>query len=185
MSFNIVDEVTKKLQVTSLSKVDPNTQAPVYFEKNDFDDQHRLKYVAIPTVLVAIYKHTRNEEDTNDLFSGSVTNPSEVLFGDHTQEVISQVATNAQINEDRAVGQMNETFAATKTVIKDHVPDMNANKIVSLFTDQRSVILKHLPARLNLGEIMNDGAVDDRTNKMEGPASGLMHAIEKIFSSTK
>jgi len=27
--------------------------------------------------------------------------------------------------------------------------------------------------------------MDDRTNKMEGPMSGMMHGIEKIFSSNK
>jgi len=35
---------------------------------------------------------------------------------------------------------------------------------------------------LQIGKLLNDSTLDDRTNKMEGPISGLMHAIEKKFS---
>jgi hypothetical protein len=29
-----------------------------------------------------------------------------------------------------------------------------------------------------MGDVLNDGGMDDRTNKMEGPVSNLMHKIE-------
>ena len=186
MSFDIIDEVRKRLQFKPLSKVNPNTQEPEIFGDNIQSDHLKLKSVVVPTTLVGMYKHSRNVEDAATLFSAqSDSDPAGFLFGEHKSDVIQQVAENARITEEEATTEISDAVKATKDVVKEHVPDMDANKISNLFTDQRTVILKHLPAQLNLGGIMNDSAVDDRTNKMEGPASGLMHTIEKIFSSTK
>jgi hypothetical protein len=33
-----------------------------------------------------------------------------------------------------------------------------------------------------MGSAMNDQSLDDRTNKMEGPVSGLAHFVESVFS---
>ena len=41
--------------------------------------------------------------------------------------------------------------------------------LVDFFTAQRTQILTHLPAALNMGELLNDSTLDDNTNKMEGP----------------
>jgi hypothetical protein len=35
---------------------------------------------------------------------------------------------------------------------------------------------------MKMGDILNDEALDDRTNKMEGPVSGFMHRIENQLS---
>lgn len=56
---------------------------------------------------------------------------------------------------------------------------------MAFFAEQRSNILKHLPVELHAGELLSDPAMDDKTNKMEGPMSGMMHTVEKIFSSSK
>ncbi|MEO7924436.1 MAG: hypothetical protein ABIR30_12220 [Chitinophagaceae bacterium] len=48
--------------------------------------------------------------------------------------------------------------------------------------DQRHNILVYLPAALNLGDLLKDESLDDRTNKMEGPVSNFMHKIEDILS---
>jgi hypothetical protein len=40
----------------------------------------------------------------------------------------------------------------------------------------------HLPAAMQLGYLLNDNAMDDRTNKMEGPVSSFMHTIENKLS---
>ena len=48
----------------------------------------------------------------------------------------------------------------------------------------RHIILSHLPGAIEIGSILNDNTLDDRTNKMNGPVSGIMHSIEKTFAST-
>ena len=60
----------------------------------------------------------------------------------------------------------------------------NGHGIKNLLTNHRHNILNHLPGAIGIGNILNDGTLDDRTNKMEGPVSSLMHAIEKQFAST-
>ena len=47
---------------------------------------------------------------------------------------------------------------------------------------QRHNILVYLPPALKIGDILNDEAMDDRTNKMEGPVSGFMHVrVESLL----
>ena len=35
---------------------------------------------------------------------------------------------------------------------------------------------------MNLGDVLNDETLDDKTNKMEGPISNMMHKIENNMS---
>jgi hypothetical protein len=48
--------------------------------------------------------------------------------------------------------------------------------------DQRHQVLVYLPAPLQLGDLIHDESLDDRTNKMEGPVSNFMHKIEDKLS---
>lgn len=43
-------------------------------------------------------------------------------------------------------------------------------------------ILMYLPPSLELGTILRNNNLDDRTGKMEGPVSSLMHKMEKTFN---
>jgi hypothetical protein len=49
--------------------------------------------------------------------------------------------------------------------------------------NQRNNILPFLPAELQMGELLHDNTLDDRTNKMEGPVSSIMRAIGGGFSN--
>ena len=93
--------------------------------------------------------------------------------------------TYSKTDTDDARSVMERIVAAIKKVLQDNLKDVNGTTVMNFFSDQRSNILKHLPAELHAGELLNDPAMDDSTNKMEGPMSGMMHTIEKIFSSSK
>ena len=71
---------------------------------------------------------------------------------------------------------------AVKQVQRNEAGDQEAAVVKKFMNDQRNNILHYLPASLQIGKLLNDTTLDDRTNKMEGPISGLMHAIEKKFS---
>ena len=47
---------------------------------------------------------------------------------------------------------------------------------------QRHNILLYLPAAMQMGDLLNDDTLDDRTNKMEGPISNFVHTIENKLS---
>ena len=56
------------------------------------------------------------------------------------------------------------------------------DKIKNYMNTQRHNILVYLPAAMNLGDVLNDETLDDKTNKMEGPISNMMHKIENNMS---
>ena len=101
------------------------------------------------------------------------------------QQVINTIGKHSDAGTDAAKRALEKTVTAVKKIVTNNVKDLNGIAIMNFFTNQRTNILKHLPPELHGGELLNDPAMDDRTNKMEGPMSGMMHGIEKIFSSNK
>ncbi|HVX48921.1 MAG TPA: hypothetical protein VHB48_02150, partial [Chitinophagaceae bacterium] len=65
------------------------------------------------------------------------------------------------------------------------VKSTNPVAVSNFMKAQRDNILHYLPASLQIGKLLDDETLDDRTNKMDGPVSGFMHTIEKVFSDTK
>lgn len=181
MAIDIIEKIKSYLGSTSIPKIDPNTQIPVKEDKMPFN----VERAAIPVVLVGFYKNTRNEDDANKLIKESNTEILNTLFKEHKEQVIKAVSNYSNTNIHAAQNAMEKTIAAVKKVLQENLHDLNAASVMNFFTNQRSNILKHLPAELHAGELLNDPAMDDSTNKMEGPMSGLVHGIEKIFSSSK
>ncbi|MEP6466542.1 MAG: hypothetical protein ABJB05_09555 [Parafilimonas sp.] len=181
-SIDIIEELHKRIGSKQVPKIDPNTQAPIENEISSTD----IRSAIIPAVLVGFYKHTRNEEDAAKLMIEEGNNATlENLFGDGKDKIIKSIAGYSGVSEIYAEEQMKNTVSVTKDILIEDNKEVDGKTVSNFFTDQRSNILKHLPAELNLGELMNDASIDDRTNKMEGPMSGIMHTIEKVFSSTK
>ena len=54
--------------------------------------------------------------------------------------------------------------------------------IRNIATAQRDIFLPYLPAALNIGSMLEDNTMDDRTNKMKGPVSSFMHKIETLLT---
>jgi hypothetical protein len=181
MAIDIIQQIKNQLGNTPVPKIDPNTQEPVKQEKLSPD----VESAAIPVVLVGFYKNTRNAEDADKIIKAGNTETVKTLFKEHTEQVTNAVSEYAGTNSADAKNAIERTVAAVKKVLQDNLKDLNGTTVMNFFTDQRSNILKHLPVELHAGELLNDPAIDDRTNKMEGPMSGMMHTIEKIFSSSK
>jgi len=182
-SIDIIEEVRRKLGSNPIPKIDPNTQAPLSQNEESFPD---IGNVTIPAMLIGFYKHSRNEETAAELLQD--VNNEKILddvFGTGKNNIIQSVSNYTAVSSENVENEMKKTSSAILSVLKDNIKDVNGKTVSAFFTDQRSNILKHLPPELNLGEFIKDPSVDDRTNKMEGPMSGMMHSIEKIFSSTK
>jgi hypothetical protein len=70
-------------------------------------------------------------------------------------------------------------------VINENISTHTSDEAVKTFLiDQRNNILVYIPAGLQIGKVLHDNTIDDRTNKMEGPVSSNMHWLEKLFPST-
>ncbi len=69
--------------------------------------------------------------------------------------------------------------------IREHLAkEPSGSNVKDLLTAQRHNILVYLPGSLKLGDTLQDETLDDRTNKMEGPVSGVMHSIGQVFSAS-
>ncbi len=181
-SIDVIEEVRRYIGSEPVPKIDPNTQAPAS-QKNQ---SHDLGNAVIPALLLGFYKHTRNDEQAaeilNEQDAGKIL---DLLFVDKKDDIIKSISGYSGISKEAIATEMKNTIAVIKNVLEREIKNENGKTVSSFFTGQRSNILKHLPAELNMGELVNDPSADDRTNKMEGPMSGIMHSIEKIFSSTK
>lgn len=183
MLFNLIEKIQQGLGLQPLQKIDPNTQEVKRPENQTVQDY--LPQAAIPAVLLGMYKYSRSVEGNTEILNGSDGNILELIFGDLTPKVVSQVATYTGNDVEYTASAMEkiaeQAAESMRTELKGKV---TGNSIKALLTDQRHNILVHLPAGLQLGEIINDDTVDDRMNKMEGPLSSHMHWLEKLFSSS-
>jgi hypothetical protein len=184
MAENLVQEIQKNLGFPELQKIDPNTQEVKKPEAMSFQDY--LPQAAIPVVLLGLYKFSRTEEGNIALLKGELQNKLlKTIFGNKTENVINKVASNTGNTTDYAANKM-ETIAweALSIIRKDLSVNPTDANVKNYLADQRHNILVHLPPSLQIGEVLNDDTIDDRSHKMEGPISSSMHWIEKLFPST-
>lgn len=183
--MNIIEEVQKASGQAPVQKMDPNTQEPQDEERNQ---SSQLSQAAIPVILTGLYKYTRSEKNAQNILSGNNstnTTWTDEIFGAQSDEVVSQVASYAQVSNVKAESAMDDAAQSAMHVVQNTLgSNATAAQVSGFFKDNRSEILKHLPAALQLGYLIDDNTIDDRTNKMEGPLSGIMHTFEKIFSDS-
>lgn len=183
-SIDIIEEIRKYVGSQPIPKIDPNTQSPELQQVQNFSPD--LGNAVIPALLVGFYKHSRNEAEADKLLhENNVDELLNDIFCDEKNNIIKSVAQYSKVSANEAETEMKNSSAVIINVLKEQIKNPDGKTVCSFFTDQRSNILKHLPVELNMGEFIKDPSIDDRTNKMEGPMSGFMHTIEKIFSSTK
>lgn len=180
--MNIIETIQQKLDYSTIEKVDPNTNQV----KNEdlMENTERLKHAATASILAGFYKNTKNEQDANTLWSEkNSADWTDVLFGEKTNEMIQKVARYGHKANELAKTEMNKVGNAVMNIFSETTGEHDATAFKNFMSDQRNNILPYLPLELELGNIFNDNTIDDQTHKMEGPVSGLMHAIEKVFSS--
>jgi len=182
MATNIIEAIQKNLESPALQKVDPNIQETK--EKYHQAITEKLAQAAIPAVLTAFYKFLRTDDGCKKLISAD---PAEdwlgILYKEKEEEAVEKVAQYAAVTKNQAEGYMENTADEAARLIKESAGDpASPEKIKTYMNGQRHHILVYLPAALNMGDLLNDEALDDRTNKMEGPISNFVHKIENNLS---
>jgi hypothetical protein len=183
MANNIVETIQKNLGFPPLQKIDPNIQETK--EKTFRDPEEKLAQAAIPAVLTAMYQYTRSEEAGPYLFSdANDTDWLAVIFKGKEKIAVEKVARYAGVSENEAESAMENIADEAVTTIKNSAgAKPTPGAIKSFMSDQRHSILVYLPAAMQMGDLLNEESLDDRTNKMEGPVSNFMHAIENKMST--
>ena len=184
MAINIVEAVQKALGFPELQKIDPNTQEVKKPENLSAEDY--LPQAAIPTILLGVYKFSQTKEGNTELLSGQFNESLlQTLFKNKTPQIVEKVAEYTGNSIDYAGNKMEIIGRETIKVIRSTLSNNPTDASVTTFlADQKHNILVYLPASLQIGEVLSDDTIDDRSHKMEGPVSNTMHWLEKLFPST-
>ena len=182
MTINLVESIQKNLQYPELKKIDPNIQEVKDKEGKPVVDQ--LAQAAIPAILTAVYKLSRDDEGSMKLLNmGEKEDSLAVLFDGNETQLVEKVAQYAGVSGNQAESHLENIADESIKLVKEIVGnDAAPQKLKQFMNDQRHNILVYLPAALNLGDLLKDESLDDRTNKMEGPVSNFMHKIENKLS---
>jgi hypothetical protein len=182
MANNLVETIQKNLGFPPLQKIDPNIQETK--EKSLREPTEKLAQAAIPAVLTAIYQYTRSKEGGKSIFSDGL-HPDwlGVIFKGKEKAAVEKVARYAGVSENEAESAMeNIADEAVSTIKSSAGASPTPDTVKSFMSQQRHSILVYLPAAMQMGDLLNEESLDDRTNKMEGPISNFMHAIENKLS---
>lgn len=183
MSTSLAEFIQKKLGYPSLHKVDPVDHEVKH--EQDHSQREKLAQGAIPAVLASLYKFGRTERGAKIILSNdSQVSWLDTILEDKEKKAVDKVAHYAGVSKEEAEEKMKliaiEAVQATRESVANNPTPEAVRKYIS---DQRHSILVYLPAAMQLGSLLKDDTLDDRTNKMEGPISNLMHSIEDKFSS--
>jgi hypothetical protein len=184
MSINLLEKIQQNLGYPVLQKIDPNTQQVT--EDIKTPDEHKFSQAAIPAVLTALYKYVQSDAGAEDFLKyDTSSNRVSKIFDDNKKEVIQTISAYAKQSNQDPVAKINAIAdEAVKVVNANLSPDAGIKEVKAFFFNQKNNILLYLPAELNMGELLHDTGLDDKTNKMEGPVSGLMQSIGSIFSGS-
>jgi hypothetical protein len=185
MAINITQAIQQNLGVPELQKIDPNTQEVKRPE--NISSENYIWQAAIPTVLLGLYKFSGDEKKCNVIINGSPlsSNLLDDIFDTKKEQVIEKVATYTGNTNEYTAEKMEQIASEAVRLINENISKETTDKTVRRFLiDQRNNILPYLPAALQIGNVLGDDTIDDRSNKMEGPMSSHMHWLEKFFPST-
>jgi hypothetical protein len=182
MSTNLIEAIQKKMGYPPLQKVDPVNHEVK--NSSEFSDREKLAQAAIPAVLAIIYKFTRSEEGRNILLSGNKKGSwLDTMLEYKEKAAVDKVSQYAGVSRAEAEQEMEAIAVQAIEIIKESAGKKPTQEHIKILVgDQRHSILGHLPAAMQLGSLLDDDTLDDRTNKMEGPISSFMHTIEDKFS---
>ncbi len=182
--MNLPQQLQQHLKYPPLQAIDAGTGLAE--NEGAFDS---LDQSVLITFLAGIYKATRTKETAAAINSrlgaeGLLTD----IFG-NTTEVINTIQQFSHQPENIVRQKLLEVSAGYLSLVQLQIPGeatiQKEDYLHNYMGTQRSEILKYAPSGLKLGNLLNDEALEDNTNKMQGPVSSLMHKIENAFSKSE
>ena len=185
MSTSLVEFIQKKMGYPELQKVDPVDHEVKHPGERTM--REKLAQSAIPTVLASLYKFTRSEQGREKILSGNAEeNWLYTILGEKERIAVDKVAHYAGVSKEIAEENMLMISLEAIHALRESIVNHPTHEAVTRFMgDQRHSILVYLPASMQLGRLLEDDSLDDRTNKMEGPISNFVHTIENKFSGNE
>ena len=184
MTVNLLQAVQENLGYPPLHKVDANTEKIIADEKNPEED--RFSQSAIPAVLTAFFTYSRTDEGAEAILHSQLTNGwANFIFGDHKSGIVKSIADYSDHRTEDALKKINSVASETVRVIRQQVTASGEiEDVKNLLAHSQQDVLLYLPAALRVGKLLYDDTLDDKTHKMEGPVSSLMHSIGGSFAGS-
>lgn len=183
MSINLLKEIQQKLGYPPLQKIDANTQEVAL--DLSAPQEERFSQAALPAVLTALYKYSRADEGAKTiLFDNLDIDWSDFIFDDNKDKVIEKIAAYSGLSAADVIPKLNSIAKEAILVVRGQVLSGSIFEVKNVLADSQNDVLTYLPASMQIGSLLHDNTIDDRTHKMEGPVSSLMHAIGGSFSGS-
>jgi hypothetical protein len=181
MPDRLINSLQIKMGYPMLQKIDPNTQAVI---EPASTMENRFGQAALPAVLTALCKYSDTDDGAGNILQGYT--PAELttlLFKENKDGIIGMIAGYSSCSTGYAEEKTNLIAATAVHLIKQELPvTATIQDVRKYLAGQKNDILLYLPAELQMGVLLHENTLDDRTNKMEGPLSSLMHTIGGQFS---
>jgi hypothetical protein len=180
--MNIIETIQKNLGFDTLKKIDPNTQETK--GEDTVLGNSAVAQAGIPAILIGIYNKLEETPDLN-LLSAEKGNLLENIFGKSAEQVITQVENYSKVSDKHIAQQLDHIASESLRVIKEGIGDTpDENRIRNFVAKNKPDTLLYLPPSLDLGTILKNNNLDDRTGKMEGPVSTFMRKVETAFNTS-
>jgi hypothetical protein len=181
--MNLTEVIQQHFGYPPLLKIDPNTQHTK--QDGSAHAEERFSQAAIPAVLIGLYKYTLTDIGAEVVLSGlNSSNWVKEIFPGYNDKVVKRIAHYADTSQEDTNEKLNAIAEKATSVIRENTaPKHDILSVKNFMAAQRNNILPYLPADLHIGELVDDPAIDDKTNKMEGPISSFMHAVGDVFST--
>ena len=180
--MNIIETIQKNLGFDTLKKIDPNTQETV--GEDTALGNSAVAQAGIPAILLGIYNKLEENPDLN-ILGAEKGNLLENIFGKSTEVLVQQVENYSKVQDKHIAQQLEHIASESLRVIKEGIGDISdENHVRNFIAKNKPDTLLYLPPSLELGTILKNNNLDDRTGKMEGPVSTFMRKVEKTFNTT-
>ena len=109
-----------------------------------------------------------------------------ITFGEQTNEVVAALSIYCHADIKSAHHMLYEACRCSLLVLHEELAgrDIRVEDVTQYMVAQRHHILSQLPADIQLGRLLGDTTIDDKTNKMDGPVSNIVHKIGESFSES-
>ena len=179
--ISLIESIQKNLGYQQLLKIDPNTQDIKKTEKA-YGTQS-LTQAAIPAVLCGIMNQLQTPEGIELILDTESTNWLETIFGKDRDEFLARLEAYSGTAEESTKQETEHIANEAIRVLRESLTDKSTEAEIQTYAaQQKAECLLYLPASLKLGDLLNNNHLDDRTHKMEGPISSLMHIVETSFN---
>jgi hypothetical protein len=180
--MNIIETIQKNLGFDVLKKIDPNTQ------ETQGDDtamgNSAIAQAGIPAVLLGIYTKLEETPDMQ-LLDTEKGNLLETIFGKSSEIVVQKIDDYSKFRDKHSAQQLEHIAAESIRVIRERLGSKTDEFSIRKFVAKNKPdTLVYLPPSLELGTVLKNNNLDDRTGKMEGPVSSFIRNVEKAFNTT-